>query len=139
MKCGKDDHVSVTQRGKRLVNYISCENFVKMRPQERFVELKNKGRCLQCLNPGAKQNHKGVCCKRYSCQHDSLKRFDRGLHVLVCEWHKDDPKNKELFDEYKERFITNSKSEYNDFSKNISLSFHAGALSGSYSIRYDAN
>ena len=39
--CGKDDHVvSVTQKGKRLVNYISCEKFVKMRPQERFVELK---------------------------------------------------------------------------------------------------
>ena len=29
--CGKDDHVvSFTQRGLRLVNYISCERFVKM-------------------------------------------------------------------------------------------------------------
>ena len=90
--CGKDDHVvSVTQRGKRLGNYISCEKFVKMRPAERFVELKNKGLCLQCLNPGAKQNHEGICWNKYSCQHDGHKRFDRGLHVLVCERHKEEP------------------------------------------------
>ena len=51
--CGKDDHVvSVTQMGKRLVNYISCEKFVKMRPQERFVELKNKDVSLMSISWG---------------------------------------------------------------------------------------
>ena len=37
--CGEDDHVvSVTKRGQKLVNYFSCEKYVKKRPAERLVE-----------------------------------------------------------------------------------------------------
>ena len=120
------------------MNYFSCEKFVKKRPAERLVELKGKGLCVQCLRPGVKQNQEGLCWDTYSCQHESHKGFDKRLHVLVCERHKDDPKNKELFDEYKKRFITNSRFVYKDFSKNMSLSFYAGASSGSYGIRHES-
>ena len=51
--CGKDDHVTtVTSKGKRLVNYIACEKFVRMKPSERFNELMRKNLCSQCLYPG---------------------------------------------------------------------------------------
>ena len=137
--CGKDDHVvSVTVRGQKLVNYFSCEKFVKKRPAKRLVELKCKGLCVQCLRPGVKQNHEGTCWNTYSCPHESHKEFDKRLHVLVCERHKDDPKNMELFDEYKKRFITNSRFVYKDFSKNMSLSFHARESSSSYGIRHES-
>ena len=59
--------------------------------------------------------------------------------VLVCERHKHDPKNKKIFEDYKNRFIINPKSAYKEFSRNISLSFHARALPGSHVIRPDAN
>ena len=52
-----------------------------------------------------------------SMSHKGHKGFDKRLNVLVYERHKDDPKNKELFDEYKKRFITNSKLVYKGFSK----------------------
>ena len=60
--CGKDDHVvSITKRGQELVNYFSCDKFVKKRPAERLAELKAKGLCVQCLRPGVKQNYEGIC------------------------------------------------------------------------------
>ena len=61
------------------------------------------------------------------------------MHVLVCERHKHDPTNKKIFEDYKNRYIINPKSAYKEFSRNISLSFHAGALPGSHIIRPDAN
>ena len=59
--------------------------------------------------------------------------------IEVCERHKHDPKNKKIFEDYKNRFIINPKSAYKEFSRNISLSFHAGALPESHVIRPDAN
>ena len=39
----------------------------------------------------------------------------------MCGKHKNDAKNVQLFDEYKEKYITSSPSLYKDFSKNICL------------------
>ena len=125
--CGKDDHViNVTNKGKRLVHYIACEKFVKMKPSERFHELRQKNLCFQCLYPGFKGRHDGVCYNQYACKHESHSKFNKSKHVLVCEEHKNDPDNMKLFDEYKLRYVTNSKSKYKDFSQNMKLSFYAG-------------
>ena len=131
MICGKDDHVSViTKGGKKLVHYFSCEKFVKMKPSERFLELKSKNLCFQCLYPGAKSNHEGACFDQYTCKHSSHKKYSKSKHVLVCDDHKDDVKNKDLFQKYKMRFITKSNVEYRDFTKDMNLSFFSEAYPG---------
>jgi hypothetical protein len=101
-----------------------------MKPSERFQELKANNLCFQCLYPGAKRNHEGNCFDQYACKHSSHKQYSKGKHVLVCEEHKNDLKNKDLFEEYKLRFITNSKVEYKDFSKQMKLSFYSGGYTG---------
>ena len=127
VSCDKDDHVSViTKKGKELIHYFSCEKFIMMKPEKKFQVLKDKNLCFQCLYPGAKKNHEGICHDQYACKHNSHKRFDKSKHVLVCEEHKEDNKNKELF-ENKMRFITKSKVEYKDFTKNMTLLFYADA------------
>ena len=76
--CGKDDHVTtVTSKGKRLVNYIACEKFVKMKPSERFNELISKNLCFQCLDPGFKGRHDGMCYNQYACKHEGHRKFIR--------------------------------------------------------------
>ena len=35
-----DQIVTITSKGKQIINYFSCEKFVKMSPKERFSELK---------------------------------------------------------------------------------------------------
>ena len=101
-----------------------------MKPAKRFQVLKNKNLCFQCLYPGAKKNHEGNCYDQYACKHSSHKKFSKSKHVLVCEEHKEDEQNKELFEKYKSRFISNSRVEYKDFTKNMTLSFYADAYSG---------
>ena len=102
-----------------------------MTPLERFSQLRPKNLCIQCLYPGAKGNHDGMCNSQYSCKHDSHRGFKKSKHVAVCEEHKNDPRNETLFNDYKIKFITNSKTEYRNFSKNWALSFHAGLYVGS--------
>ena len=100
--CEKDDHVTtVTNKGKRLVNYIAGEKFVKMKPSERFNELLRKELCFQCLNPGLKGRHDGACYNQYACKHESHSKFNKSKHVLVCEEHKNDPANLKLFNKSK--------------------------------------
>ena len=41
--CGKNDHIpTITRLGHKVINYHSCEKFVKMNPKERFEELLSK-------------------------------------------------------------------------------------------------
>ena len=52
----KSDHViNVTKKGKTVVNYFVCPRFAEMQPRGGLNELKNKGLCFQCLNPGLKK------------------------------------------------------------------------------------
>ena len=114
--CGRDDHVTtVTNKCRILVNYFACEKFVKMSPLERFNELRNKKLCFQCLG-----RYDGVC--HNACKHESHSKFNKSKHVLVCEVDKNDPNNIKLFDEYKLRFVANSKTIYKDFSRDMKLS-----------------
>ena len=66
--CGKSDHATtVTKKGHKIVCYHSCESFVTMTVKERFVLLKSKNLCYQCLAPGFKLGHKGGCFDAYVC------------------------------------------------------------------------
>ena len=81
--------------------------------------------CFQCLNPGFKKGHNGLCFNKFNCPHTSHKKFDVGYHVLLCDAHKSDMNNHELLEEYKSKHITNYNSRHKEFSKNISISFYA--------------
>ena len=120
--CGETDHVAtLTKKGRYVINYFACPKFAQGTGEQRLALITDKEFCHQCLTPGQKKGHKGFCFKKYICPHDSHKTADVGFHVMVCGKHKNDPKNVQLFDEYKEKYITSSPSLYKDFSKNICL------------------
>ena len=120
--CQKTDHVhTITRKGNKVINYFSCEKFVNMSASEKFEELKRKGLCFQCLTPGMKANHTGFCFDKFKCPHESHATFQRGIHVLICDKHKTDRENVELFEAYKLKYITNATNPLPDYSKNMSL------------------
>ena len=126
--CGESDHIKTNgPYGRKLVQYFSCQKFAEMYPKQRFIELRNKGLCFQCLFPGALQNqgkHKeGNCQSDFTCKHPSHEIFPTKKHVLVCQEHCESNENKALLVEYKECCIL--KQRVAKFSKNINLSFHA--------------
>ena len=77
--------------------------------------------CFQCLSPGFKAGHKGTCFDKYICPHESHRDFKQGLHVLICDKHKDDDANRQLLDTFRGKCITFPNSEHHDFSRNITL------------------
>ena len=80
--CGKDDHVEIViRKGKKAVNYFSCAKFVMMAPSEWFSELRQKTPVYQCLYPGSKGNHDGMCINQYSCKHGSHRGYKKSKHV----------------------------------------------------------
>ena len=123
--CDKLDHVpTVTKRGNTVVNYFACEKFARMKPKERFEELRKKKLCFQCLTPGLKLGHEGRCFDRYKCPDDSHKRYNYSPHVLVCDQHKTKQQNLELLKEYKAKCIVGANDAYADFSNNIDIALH---------------
>ena len=123
--CEKNDHVpTITKRGNLIVNYFACDKFAKMSPKERFEELKRKNLCFQCLTPGLKAKHEGNCFDKFKCPNESHKQHKFGLHVLICDRHKNNKENLELLELYKAKCITgsgNAGTPYPDFSKNINF------------------
>ena len=69
--------------------------------------------------------HEGFCFDKYKCPHESHNRFKSGLHILICDKHKNNKENLDLLDTYKSKYITKSDSSHADFSKKIAISFHA--------------
>ena len=103
MLCGETDHViTVTKKGRHVVNYFACPKFAEMQPKDRLNELKSNDLCFQCLNPGFKKGHNGLCFNKFNCPHTSHKKFDVGYHVLVCDA-QSDMNNHELLEEYKSK------------------------------------
>ena len=133
--CGKSDHVpTITKKGHKIVCYHSCESFVKMTVKERFVLLKSKNLCYQCLAPGFKLGHKGRCFDAYKCPDPSHNGFRSGLHVLVCDTHKGTPENLQLLEKYKSKCIGNAPT-VPKFSQDISISLHVNEES--YKVESD--
>ena len=120
--CDKTDHVpTLTSRGKLVINYFSCRKFATMTTKEKFEEIKRKRFCFQCLTPGMKLNHPGFCFDKFKCPHESHQRNDRGVHVMICDKHKDNQENVELFETYKTKYITNASNPLPDYSRNMVL------------------
>ena len=134
--CDKTDHEpTTTSRGNKVINYFSCEKFVNMTTKNRFEELKRKHLCFQCLSPGYKSGHEGNCFDRYKCPHEDHNQHERGLHVLICNKHKENRENIELLEAYKAKYITFPSSAHRDFSRNIGT-FH---VQSSYGASANAN
>ena len=125
--CGATDHIATNgSGGTKIVQYFSCQKFAEMTPMQRFMELKNKGLCFQCLFPGAEKNkgkHKeGRCQRDFICKHSSHERYVGKKHVLVCEEHKHEEQNKNILQEYKTRCITRpNQVDLPNFSKDIQI------------------
>ena len=134
--CEKTDHVP-TNKGNLFINYFASDKFVNMSPKDRFEELKRNQFCFHCLTPGLKAKHGGNCFDKFKCPNESYKRYKSGLRVLICDQHKSNKENVDLLELYKAKYITgsgNAGNPYPDFSKNIGISFHVGAHSGTYEI-----
>ena len=120
--CGDENHVpTVSDKGLVVVDYFACDKFAKADTKERFMILRKKKLCFQCLSPGKKGGHDGPCFDKFRCPHDSHKTHERGLHILICDKHKEEDENKKLLADYKTKFITFPSNSHKDFSKNISL------------------
>ena len=125
--CQATNHVATNgPQGTKIVQYFACPTFAKMSPQERFNELKSKGLCFQCLYPGARMDqgkHKeGRCQRDFCCKHTIHANYTVKKHVLICDDHKLNQENKDLFEHYKARCITKIQ-QLEAFSKDMRLSY----------------
>ena len=121
--CNQTDHVISTDFfGKNSVDYFSCKKFVDMSPKNRCAELVKHNFCLQCLRPGMKNDDdKHRCYVSYVCPDPSHASNPKGMHVLICETHKNNPANIALLKKFKEKVLPKRSSSFKDFTLNISL------------------
>ena len=77
-----------------------------MNPKERLNKFKNKT-LFSVSGPGYKKSHDGFCFYKYICSDESHKRFKSGLHVLICDKHKNGPENVALHEDYKAKYRNN--------------------------------
>ncbi|MCH2405590.1 MAG: hypothetical protein MK200_05290, partial [Nitrosopumilus sp.] len=131
--CGKDDHVASNgPYGKKLIQYFSCKKFAEMLPEQRYLELKKKDLCTQCLFPGASgtsgKHAEGKCQNIYTCKHNSHDNSVTKKHILVCNEHCKDNANKSLLEEYRSRCIRRNNN-LPDYAKSIKVSFHSNSSS----------
>ena len=119
--CGLGQHAVVTtKRGKKMIPYYVCEIFVALSPSERYSKLKEKNFCTTCLLPGAVKSPKHQCFYvNFCCPHTH--GSSEKIHVLLCEEHKGDDKNKALAEQFTNRFVKNCNQNLPQFSKNLSL------------------
>ena len=118
--CGETDHIKTDgPNGIKLVQYFSCRKFVEMKPNQRFLELREKGLCFQCLYPGARQNQgrhmDGSCQKEFACKHPSHNHFPSKKHVLICQEHCLTTENKALLETYRSRCILRAGNQLKEF------------------------
>ena len=92
-----------------------------MTPKQRRLELIKNKFCLQCLVPGVKYYQPHVCYKKYACPDTSHNRYPKGVHILVCEDHKNTEANSRLLQEYKQNVISKRSNQFENFTTNISL------------------
>ena len=120
--CGKDGHTTITTaRGNVIVPYYVCEKFVNWTNPERLAGLKSKNLCTVCIFPGALAGGRHRCSyTNFCCPSPSHDRNNK-IHVLLCEEHKNDDKNKTLLLKFKERFIQKCPVTLPDFCKKLSL------------------
>ena len=95
-----------------------------MSTADRDKILFKKRLCGKCLLPGARFNSGHDCDDTYLCKQDFVKRTGEAAkcskHVIVCRFHCDKDRNKELLALYKINMFSNK--DLPDFSKNIQIS-----------------
>lgn len=127
--CNANDHVCTDgPNGSKLVPYFSCKRFVEINPCERYMLVKEKGFCKQCLFLGADQEkgkHKeGKCQRDFICPDLAHNAHTVKKDVLICHEHRSSRQNQDLLKKYKERFI-DRRVELPSYSKKIKLTFLA--------------
>ena len=115
--CDNRGHtVITTAKGKTIIPYYVCQEFVTMTPLQRKERLQSKNLCIGCLYPGAKKGPPHKCFfLRFCCSHPS--HGSEKVHVLICDQHKNDEKNKKLLEKFKEKFIQNCPVKLPEFTK----------------------
>ena len=141
--CDADDHVATNgPKGSKVVQYFACKKFTEINPNERYIMLRDKGFCKQCLYPGAKQDsgkHKeGKCQRDFICPDPSHLAHSVKKHVLVCHDHRNSPQNQDLLKKYKERFI-DRRTELPAYSKDIKLTFLAQTYKADHNNKSSKN
>ena len=125
---GVDDHIATFgPGGTKVIQYFACKQFVDKTPAARLSLLKEKKFCFQCLIPGSdvtnRKHQEGKCQKDFICPNQAHQRYQRKLHVLLCDDHKDLPENHDVLERYKARCMKYSRIP--DFAKQIKLVFHS--------------
>jgi len=68
--------------GLKIIQYFSCRSFVEKKPAQRFIMVRKKGFCFQCLLPGANgdqgKHKEGKCQRDFVCPHQSHLRYPKG-------------------------------------------------------------
>ena len=120
--CGDSDHiVSTDKKGKKYIDYVACKSFVHMTPKERRAVIMRQKFCLQCLSPGMRFDKEHTCYNTYVCPDPSHQDYPRGLHVLVCQKHKNSSDNIKLLEDYKKNFISKRATNFEEFTRKLSL------------------
>ena len=119
--CGESGHtVVITSKGKSIIPYYVCKKFIELSSSGRYEKLKTLNLCTTCLLPGAVKNSSHKCFyTNFCCQHTHSS--SEKIHVLLCEQHKDDEKNKRLAEKFKDKFVKNCDQNLPQFCKNLSL------------------
>ena len=133
--CDKFGHVVTTNSiGRPDVQYYACKKFVEMTPEDRRKILFNRKFCAQCLEPGVRFGEKHNCSKEFACPDSYHRKFQSGLHVLVCGSHRESRENQRLVEEFK-KYVVDKVSNLDDFSKNISIC-HSRTAGNMVSFKY---
>ena len=118
--CDQVGHTVVTTaKGRKILPYYVCEIFLKMTHDERFAKLVSKNLCTVCLFPGAVKNAQHKCFYTNFCCPSHGKQ-DK-IHFLLCGKHKNDPKNLEMSEKFKDRFVKNCPVDLPDYVKSFSF------------------
>ena len=119
--CGEGQHVVITtSKGNLIIPYYVCAKFVALTPSGRYSKLKAKNLCTTCLLPGAVKSSKQRCFyTNFCCPH--AHSSGEKIHVLLCELHKSDDKNKKLAEKFKDKFVKNCTQSLPQFCQSLSL------------------
>ena len=112
--------VITTSKGNLIIPYYVCAKFVALTPSGRYSKLKAKNLCTTCLLPGAVKSSKHRCFyTNFCCPH--AHSSGEKIHVLLCELHKSDDKNKKLAEKFKDKFVKNCTQSLPQFCQSLSL------------------
>ena len=86
--------------------FFKCRKFLIMTVKERCDHVREKQKCLQCLDSKTKWNDPShSCMEKWICRDASHVKYSKKLHFMVCSAHTDNEENKKLFEEFKKEIL----------------------------------